>query len=80
VQRLGDQCLIHFGPRAVGRVDEVDAQLERSAQHSMGSGAVLGRTPHARAAQAHGKAHAIHRQIAELDGWLPQRGAVEDMR
>ncbi len=65
-QYLGDQLFAHVGPVRVGGVDEVDAQLDRPAQHGDGRVVVGGRAPDAPPRDAHGpEAEAVDRQVAE---------------
>jgi hypothetical protein len=53
-QRAGDQLLADLGPVAVGRVDEIDAELHRPAEDLHRFVVVGGRAPDAGPGDAHG--------------------------
>ena len=76
VEGLGDQVLAHLGAVGVRRVDEVDAELDGSAQH--GDRLVVGRrrAPNARAGKAHGaEAEAADTAVADVVGQFECEGA-----
>ncbi len=65
MQRFGYETLIDVRSVGVGRIDEVDAQLQRSQQHAACGLAILRLAPDARAGQPHRtEAEAIHVQVA----------------
>src|SRR5947209_8504701 len=69
VERLGDQPLADLGPIGVGGIDEVDAEIDRAAEHALAFLAISGLTPDAFAGQPHGaEAEAIDGEItADFD-------------
>ncbi len=65
VQRLAEKVLGDVGAVAVGRVDEVDTELDRSTQDGEGGVMALRRSPDALARDAHGaESEAVHLQVA----------------
>src|SRR5436190_24248227 len=69
MQRLGDEFLVYVRAVTVGGVEEIHAQLERLAQHGVRGGAVPGRSPDIRAADAHrAEAQAIYGQVGNVNG------------
>jgi hypothetical protein len=80
VQRLPDELLDGERTVGVGGVDEIDAQLDRPAQHAHRLVAVSGLAPDAGAGQAHGaEAEAADRQVAaEAEATAPFRGVRLD--
>ena len=54
MQRLGDQRLAHLGPVGVGRVDQVDAQLDCPPEHAARLVRLRRRAPDARSRERHG--------------------------
>jgi hypothetical protein len=65
VERLTDELLADVGPVGVGGVDEVDAELDRAAQHRLRLVAVSGRAPDTVTGDPHGaEAQAVDRQVA----------------
>ena len=70
VQRLGDQRLADVGTVGVGGVDEVDAELDRPAQHRLGLVAVRRLTPDAVTGDPHrAEAETVHGEVAaDVDG------------
>jgi hypothetical protein len=69
VERLADQLLADVRPVGVGGVDEVDAQLDRAAQHRLRLVPVGRRTPDPVPGDPHGpKPEAVDRQVpADVD-------------
>jgi len=65
VQRLGDQTLAHIRSVGVGRIDEVDAELQCPAQHATRALRILRFAPDSRTCQPHRtEAEAIDAQVA----------------
>jgi hypothetical protein len=65
VQGLAYEFLADVGPVGVRGVDEVDAELDRAAQHRLRLVAVRGLAPDAVTGDAHGpEAEAVDRQVA----------------
>jgi hypothetical protein len=65
VQRLADELFTDVRAVGVGRVDEVDAEFDRSPQYREGLVAVLRFAPNAGAGDLHSAvAEAVHREIA----------------
>jgi hypothetical protein len=65
MERLGDELLAHVRAVGVRSVDEVDPELDGSAQHSAGLVSVGRIAPDASAGDAHGaEAEAVDRQVA----------------
>src|SRR5215471_9274321 len=65
MQRLIDEALAHFRSVGIGGVDEVDAKLDRAAQHPARLGRIPRLAPDARAGETHGaETHAVHQQVA----------------
>jgi hypothetical protein len=65
MQRLGDEPLVHLRPVGVGRIDEVDAELQRPVQHAPRALRILRLAPNPRTCQPHRTvAEAIHAQVA----------------
>ena len=80
IQRLGDELLADPGSVAVGRVDEVHAQLDRATQHAPGFGAVRRVADDALAGDTHRpEPEPMHRKIA-ADGDAARRGGVQLLR
>jgi hypothetical protein len=65
VERLADELFADVRPVRVGGVDEVDAELDRAAQHRLRLVAVSRRTPDTVTGDTHGaEAEAVHRKVA----------------
>jgi hypothetical protein len=65
MQRLRDQPLAHVRSVGVGRIDEVDTELQRPLQHASRALRILRLAPNSRTCQPHRtEAEAIHAQVA----------------
>ena len=69
VQRLGDQPLADLGPIGVGGIDEVDAEIDRAAEHALAFLPVSRLAPDAFAGQPHSaEAEAVDGEVtADFD-------------
>ena len=68
MQRFGDQLLVDVRAIAVGGVEEVVPEFVGALQHLERIGAILGRAPDLRPADAHRpESEAFHRQFANAD-------------
>ncbi len=68
MQRLGDQLLVDVRPVGIRGIEEIHAELHRTAQHAVRVRAVFRRPPNRGAADAHrAVAQAVHFQVTELD-------------
>jgi len=75
VEGLGDQPFADLRTIGVGRIDQVDTELERPAQDALALLAILWFSPDALTGDPHGaKAKAIHRQIASKIDRSRKRG------
>src|SRR3981189_1997360 len=70
IERFRDQTLADLRTVGVGGIDEVDAQFEGSAQHTLALFAILRFAPDAGTGEAHGaKTESIDRQVTpDIDG------------
>jgi hypothetical protein len=70
MERLGDQVLAHLRAVGVGRVDQVDADLDDAAEEALGLLRVLGRAPDALPCDPHGaEAKTVNFQVtADAEG------------
>ena len=83
MKRLGDQVLAYLGAVRVGRVDQVDAELDDAPEQALGLLGVVGRAPDATAGDPHGAeaepadleitadGEGVHATDASDGGWTP---------
>jgi hypothetical protein len=65
MERLGDQVLAHLRPVRVGRVDQVDAELDDPPEEALGLVRVVRRAPDARPRDPHGaESEALNLELA----------------
>src|SRR6266446_5441556 len=68
MERLADQLLRDIGAVAVGRVNEIDADLGKPAQRRQSCAAVRRRTPDARAGETHcAVAETVDSRVSDLE-------------